>query len=517
MSSPLSLLALCATLAASLVIFLVYKIEVHPRLFNAFRHLPTARGGLPFLGHGFLQFTNPRGQAYLDMANSIPNQGLIHFYGFMNVSHILLVSNEALSEVLVRRAYAFTKPAVARRLLSQILGPSLLILEGDEHKYLRKRIQPAFGHRNVQDLCPLFWSKAIDMVETMEQSAAFTDSTDFVVDVLPWGNKGTLDAIGLAALGKDFNTLREPNELTDLYELVTGSKEGVRLLFIANALLPAWLLRLLPRKFNRDIEDARIRLRQLCSTFVEERKKEVTENSGQKALLLQLIQSGTLTDDELVGQLLTIIGAGYEPTSATLTWTLWLLATHPAWQDSLRAELRSHIPYRFFANDAERFTEFATLDTLPILNAVVNETLRLMPTSPITSRVATEDTTVLGTAIPAGTRLWIVPAAMNRFASFYSETADAFDPGRWIYEDSGRANNHGNAHTNYAFLTFLHGPRKCIGAGYAKVELRAFIAAFVGSFEFEMADKSYVPQPAGITAVKPRDGLPLRLKRTKAW
>ena len=86
------------------------------------------------------------------MANSIPNQGLIHFYGFMNVSHILLVSNEALSEVLVRRAYAFTKPAVARRLLSQILGPSLLILEGDEHKYLRKRIQPAFGHRNVQDL-----------------------------------------------------------------------------------------------------------------------------------------------------------------------------------------------------------------------------------------------------------------------------------------------------------------------------------------------------------------------------
>jgi cytochrome P450 len=150
------------------------------------------------------------------------------------------------------------------------------------------------------------------MVETMEQSAASPDSTDFVVDVLPWGNKGTLDAIGLAALGKDFNTLREPNELTDLYELVTGSKEGVRLLFIANALLPAWLLRLLPRKFNRDIEDARIRLRQLCSTFVEERKKEVTEDSGQKALLLQLIQSGTLTDDELVGQLLTIIGAGYE-------------------------------------------------------------------------------------------------------------------------------------------------------------------------------------------------------------
>jgi cytochrome P450 len=245
------------------------------------------------------------------MANSIPNQGLIHFRGFMNVSHILLVSNEALSEVLVRRAYAFTKPAVSRRLLSKILGPSLLILEGDEHKYLRKRIQPAFNHRNVQDLCPLFWSKAIDMVETMEQSSASADATDFVADALPWGNKGTLDAIGLAALGKDFNTLREPNELNDLYELVTGSKEGVRLLFIANALLSTWLLQLLPRKFNRDIDDARIRLRQLCSTFVADRKKEAIEDGNQKALLMQLIQGDTLTDDELVGQLLTIIGAGY--------------------------------------------------------------------------------------------------------------------------------------------------------------------------------------------------------------
>lgn len=230
----------------------------------------------------------------------------------MNVNHLLLVSNEALSEVLVRRAYAFTKPAVARRLFSQILGQSLIILEGDEHRYLRKRIQPAFNHRNVQDLCPLFWSKAIDMVDTMERSiASSADGTEeLVVDVLPWGNKGTLDAIGLAALGKDFNTLREPNELTDLYELLTGSKDGVRHLFMANAFLPAWLLRLLPRKFNADISDARVRLRQLCSAFVAERKEEVAKNTGGKALLMQLISSGTLTDNELVDQLLTIIGAG---------------------------------------------------------------------------------------------------------------------------------------------------------------------------------------------------------------
>jgi cytochrome P450 len=148
---------------------------------------------------------------------------------------------------------------------------------------------------------------------------------------------------------------------------------------------------------------------------------------------------------------------------------------------------------------------------------VVNETLRLLPTLPISSRVTAEDTTILGNHILAGTRLWIVPAAMNRFTSFYCATADVFGPAPWIDQDSGRANNHGNAYTNYTFLTFLHGPRKCVGAGYARVRLRAFIAAFVGSIEFELVDKSYVPQPAGVTAVKPRNGLLLRLKPIKAW
>jgi cytochrome P450 len=219
------------------------------------------------------------------MVNTIPNQGLIQFYGFMDVHHILLGSNEALSEVLLRCASAFTKQVVARRMLSQILGgQSLLILEGDESEYLRKRIQPAFTHRSVQDLCPVFWSEAVDMADTMKQSATAANSAEFIVDVLPWIHKGTLDAIGLAALRKDFNISQEDNEFMDLYKLVTDSKEGVRLLFIANAFLLAWLLRLLSQRFKHDLNDARMGLRQLCSTFVAERKKEVAEDSSQNAV-----------------------------------------------------------------------------------------------------------------------------------------------------------------------------------------------------------------------------------------
>lgn len=60
-------------------------------------------------------------------------------------------------------------------------------------------------------------------------------------------------------------------------------------------------------------------------------------------------------------------------------------------------------------------------------------------------------------------------------------------------------------------MTFLHGPRSCIGQSFAKAELRALVAAFVGAFEIEMEDPSHVPMPAGVVTIKPRDGLRLRL------
>ena len=102
-----------------------------------------------------------------------------------------------------------------------------------------------------------------------------------------------------------------------------------------------------------------------------------------------------------------------------------------------------------------------------------------MPTTPVTTRVARKDTTILGHPVRG---------------------AETFDPSRWI-DSNGKANNIGGASNNYAFSTFLHGPRKCIGQGYAKAEIRTFVAALVGRFEFEMANKEEVPFPAGMFAI----------------
>lgn len=88
------------------------------------------------------------------------------------------------------------------------------------------------------------------------------------------------------------------------------------------------------------------------------------------------------------------------------------------------------------------------------------------------------------------------------------------DPER-VFE--GRPNNNGGAHSNYAQITFLHGPRQCIAHGFAHAELRSLVAGMVGAFEWEMADPSAPVVSAGVVTTKPRDGMWLKMRALDGW
>ena len=70
---------------------------------------------------------------------------------------------------------------------------------------------------------------------------------------------------------------------------------------------------------------------------------------------------------------------------------------------------------------------------------------------------------------------------------------------------------------NYAFLTFLHGPRGCIGQAFSRAELKVLLAAFVRVFEWTMADPEERVIPAIVITAKPKNGLSIKLKRAREW
>jgi cytochrome P450 len=195
---------------------------------------------------------------------------------------------------------------------------------------------------------------------------------------------------------------------------------------------------------------------------------------------------------------------------------MYLLAKHPEVQNKLRDEVRAGLPSLAAASDPS--TDLAgILESFPLLNAVCLETLRLYPTVPVSLRVANKNTSIGSVFIPKGTRVFLVPWAINRAEKFWGPTAAEFRPERWIDQETGRANNTGGAASNYNILTFLHGPRSCIGEKFAKAELKSLLAVFCGTFSLTMADPKEVPIPYGALTVKPKDGMRLQLKVVEGW
>lgn len=423
----------------------------------------------------------------------------IRFRGLFGSDRLLLTNPKAIAEVLVTRAYDLEKPSTLSEICRKFIGTGLITAEGAEHKALRKKSSPAFAFRRIKNLYPIFWEVSSQLIQGVARQMAQKVSP--IVEVNHWANLATTDIIGLAAMGKDFQSLQQGKDhpLVANFETITIPSVEKTIYFALNILGLSKLVRLLPWQMNQLADDISTSLYSICSSLVDQKKAELAANE-EKAnhdILSHLINSTSFTHKQLVDQFLTILSAGHGTTSVTLTWLTWLLAKDPEVQSRLRAEIHQHIPSPdkpIFGDDLA-----AILEKLPLLNGVCNETLRLFPAINIIYRTPVRTTFIVGNSIPAGVQVILSPWAINRNKALWGKDAEDFRPERWIDIDektgTPRPNNSGGAESNYANLTFLHGPRSCIGHTFAVAELRCLAAMFVGKFEFEMADSDEIVVP----------------------
>ena len=120
----------------------------------------------------------------------------------------------------------------------------------------------------------------------------------------------------------------------------------------------------------------------------------------------------------------------------------------------------------------------------------------------------------MGQFVPKGTKVVLCPWAINLNNALWGDDADKFNPDRWMAPGTAGS---GGAVSNYAFLTFLHGPRSCIGSRFAMAEMACLIAAFVGRYEFEMRDPNEKIEIKGGVTARPKNGLWLKLKAVEGW
>ncbi|KAL9580427.1 MAG: hypothetical protein Q9212_004500 [Teloschistes hypoglaucus] len=477
------------------------------------------------MGHFAALRNEPTGKVQQRWANEIPNNGIIRFLHIFNDEWLLITGTKALAEVLTTNNYDFVKPSIFAGGLGKLLGVGVFLAEGNEHKLQRKNLMPAFSYRHIKDLYPIFWAKSSELVEAMsdawksqggESNTLLSESP--VQEMTSWSSRSTLDIIGTAGMGQDFGAIKDPTtELNATYHKVFQSSGQTKLLRLLGFILPGWIVDKIPMRRNYDIPAATRTIRRICRQLIEQKKEKLASSKEASAggvdIISIALSSGAFTDDNLVDQMMTFLVAGHETTSAALTWAIYSLCKHPHHQTRLRHEIRAHLPS--ISDPQAPLIMAEQFDRLHFLHAVCNEVLRLHPPITLTLRQAAQNTTIAGHRVPKGTTIMISPAATNTTKTLWGPDAEHFRPERWLNADN-TVNNSGGASSNYAFLTFLHGPRSCIGQAFARAEFAVLVAGLVGRFEFELAEPDRVVTGAGMIA-RPRFGMKVRMREVEGW
>ncbi|KAL1966959.1 hypothetical protein VTN77DRAFT_3703 [Rasamsonia byssochlamydoides] len=502
-----------AFVAVTLLCRFIYSAILYPEFLTLLKHLPTPPGRSWIKGNTQSMFLDSPGQRARKWIETVPNNGLIRYYTVGNMERVLITSPKALSEVLVTRSYEFPKTELARAQLQRLTGNGLLLAEGDEHKTQRKSLMPAFSYRHIKDLYPIYWAKGIEMVKAIEKELP---SHDNIVEVRDWAGRTMLDILGVAGLGHDFGSIQDPNnELSRTYrELIIEPSPFLKALLLIGIWFVGFrTIMKLPLKRNRDLQAGAEYIRTVARQIIREKKAKLERNEvGGVDILSAALTSGTFSEENLVDQMMTFLAAGHETTATALQWSVYALCKNPEIQSRLRDEVRANLPP--ISTDDPVPVTAAAVDSLPYLNAFINEVLRFYPPVPITVRDVTHDTTIVGCRIPKGTVLILSPEATNRDRNLWGPDAGEFKPERWL--GPGRANS-GGANSNYSMLTFIHGPRSCIGQGFAKSELACVLATVVGRFEMELKDPDAELKIRSTVTQAPLDGVIARFKVVEGW
>lgn len=220
---------------------------------------------------------------------------------------------------------------------------------------------------------------------------------------------------------------------------------------------------------------------------------DADRRSDVLSLMFQAQQSEhQLSDEKLIGHATLTFGAAHLTTAHTFSWTLFLLAQHPQVLRRLTEELATCT--------SDPVPTFEELSTLPYLDWVIKESMRVLPASSYSTRVTAEPAELGPLSLPRGTAV-IFSQFMTHHRPDLFERPDAFIPERWEKISP----------TPYEYLPFGAGPRMCIGAPLAMMELRTALAIMLKRFHFQIAENSTINGKVVATMLGPTSSVPATL------
>jgi cytochrome P450 len=386
----------------------------------------------------------------------------------------------------------------------KLLRRGVLVVDGDEHDQLRAIMDPPLHRRNVIPHIPDFWRY-----------------TNAVID--PWEDGSTVDMLvemRKVALLILMGTMFQIDFAPDMQRLWQPILKAIA--YISPGF---WIMAPnMPRPgYKKHLQELDTYLYQI----IQKRRGELKNDSQtvEGDLLAKLIHEG-LDDDLIRDQLLTMLIAGHDTSTALLAWVWYLLGTDSEAMAQAKAEVDSvfrephSVNHEPSADHQERITEngkritnniptIEQLNQLAYLDMVIKEALRLYPPIHVGNRRAVEDLKLLEYDVPQDTRVMYSIYLSHRDKRYWDEP-DKFCPHRF-----DKSQTQSGERPPFTYVPFGGGPRNCIGAAFAQVESKVVLARILQRFDLELLNGDKIKPYMGAT-LEPKPGVLMRVTKREA-
>jgi cytochrome P450 len=400
--------------------------------------------------------------------------------------YIWTADPEYIAHILLHGGDTFAKTPIDRRIFGPAIGNGILTSEGATWRWHRKAAAPLFRHGELLQYVPAMsqaarraaasWQEACKSERVVAIEHDMTLVTFDVISNTILSGCGAADSALIKKAGEDY---LDPISWEISYALMG---------------IPRWV----PFPGRRRMLSGAQSLRDAVGRLVQSRRSMPDPGAdilGRLIAARHPDSGDAMNDEEIIDNLATFLLAGHETTARALTWTLYLLARAPSWQQSVRDEVKR------VAGDEPLTADH--IEHLKITERVLKEAMRLYPPAPVVSRQATVTTKLGSETIEKGAIVILPIFALHRHRSLWDDP-DRFDPNRFTPERE-------QAMPRAQYMPFGFGPRVCIGAAFAMLEAKILLAEFIRAAAFDW-DGHHLPEPVARVTLRPAGGMPLLVK-----
>jgi cytochrome P450 len=404
------------------------------------------------------------------------------------VKDAIVTTNPAvIQHVLKTNAENYQKSEIQVKRMGHFLGKGLLTTHGDAWRTQRRLIQKGFDRKQLEALSAIMQNSLAESLRDFDREIKAGP-----VDIYPQLMKMTFAMVARSLFGAKL----KDEDIEVVSQTICTVQE-----FIVRQTLQPYLNPWFEVSGElRKHEEMRTRADGILMEYIKTRRQQAPGNDLLQTLMDARYADGEGMSDELVlSESMQLLVAGHETSSNGLSWLFYLLSTHPNCLEQVRQE--------FDAVLGEAPLTFSDVPKLEFTTQVIQEALRLYPPFWMIDRMAVADDRVGDIAIPAGSTV-IVFVYGAHHAPRYWEDPESFDPERFT-----KANQ--KLHTPFTHLPFGGGPRGCIGANYAMLQILMILSDLLRKYDFELTPGQTI-KARPMVILRPKHGIRMTFTQATA-